>query len=59
MLLLSYKDEDFDCCEVLLLGLQLDGDLKKGLTFQTKLLDVMSKANANPSGSIIFQIHCF
>ena len=29
------------------------------MTFNTKLSDVMSKANANPSGSIIFQIHCY
>ena len=61
MLLPSDKDEDFDRGEVLLQRLQLNGDLEEGLAFKTKLSDVMSKAkaNANPSGSIIFQIHCF
>ena len=59
MLLPCDKDEDFDHGEVLLQGLQLDGDLDEGITFKTKLSDVMSKAKANPSGSIIFQIHCF
>ena len=58
MLLPGDKDEDFDRGEVLLHGLQLDGDLEEGLTFKIKLSDVMSKVNANPSGSIIFQIHC-
>ena len=52
------NDEDFDRGEVLLQGLQLDGDLEEGFTLKTKLSDVMSKANANPSSSIIFQIHC-
>ena len=59
MLLLGDKDEDFDRGEVLLQRLQLYGDLEEGLTFKTKLSDVMSKANVNPFGSIIFQIHCF
>ena len=40
-------------------GLQLDRDLEDGLTFKTKLSDVISKANANPLGSIIFKIHSF
>ena len=47
MLLPIDKDEDFHYGEVLLWGLQLDGDLEEGLTFKTKLSDVMSKANAN------------
>ena len=59
MLLPGDKDEDFDQGEVLLQALKLDGDLEEGMTFKTKLSDVMSKANANPSGSIIFQIQCF
>ena len=59
MLLPSDKDEDFDRGEVILQGLQLDGDLDEGLTFKTKLSDMMSKANANPSSSVIFQIHRF
>ena len=54
MLLPGDKDGDFDRGEVLLQGLQLDGDIKDGLIFKTKLYDVMSKVNANPSGSIIF-----
>ena len=59
LLLPGDKDEDFDYGEVLLQELQLDGDLEEILTFKTKLSDVMSKANANPLGSIIFQIPCF
>ena len=31
LLLLGDKDEDFDCGDVLLQGLQLDGDLEEGL----------------------------
>ena len=45
MLLPSDKDEDFDCGEALLDGLQFDGDLEEGLTFKTKLSYVMSKEN--------------
>ena len=45
MLLPGDKDEDFDRGEVILQWLQLDGDLEEGLTFKTKLYDVMSKAN--------------
>ena len=59
MLLPSDKDEDFNRGEVLLKGLHLDGDLGEGLIFKTKLSFVMSKVNANPSGSIIFQLHSF
>ena len=45
MLLPCDKDKNFNCGEVLLLGLQLDGDLEEGLTFKAKLSFLMSKAN--------------
>ena len=59
MLLPGDNDEDFDRGEVLLQRLQLDGDLEEAFTYKTKLSDVMLKANANSSGFIILQIHCF